>query len=346
MDELNQNHEQHASSLEIRTQQLLAEIVEQDLQSHVVDARELTGGFYGRVYAVDIEDDNGKQEKVVVKTNTADTDVPFDQEPNDNRVYGARWSNFEPSYNLLVSHNLPVPSLRSKGQIEQLGVQYAVMDFIEGESVREFLAHEDHGDMDQLHALVGETMGQMHQITRDYQGWVDMDKKYARDWRESFFESMDSHLQNAAAKSEFVRNSIDQIRKYIQLKRSEWTDLKSFVFSHTDGFQGMAKFENNQWQLTGIIDLEDHQYTDPRFVLQGHELALEFEQRQVPPSFWAAYEKHTPLDPSYEKLKDLFKLYYLLSWLPGTYEDDRRTPELKEKGIRNSEQFIADIIES
>lgn len=331
-------------SPEIIKEKVLAKILEKDLKSRMVSLNELTGGYYGRVYVADMEKDDNSVRKIVIKIVDANDDYSYEIEPNDNRVYGGRWSNLKPAYDVLIAHGFSVPKIYSIGNHQETNCSYSIMEFIEGESVREFLAYNNHPQMEQLHSLVGETMGMMHKITRDYQGWVAMDKKYAKDWEQSFFQSFESHLANAAEKNPFVNEQRNALTEFAAKKRAEWTNPENFVFSHTDGFQAIAKYENDKWKIAGIIDIEDHQFTDPRFVLTGHELSLEFEGRSIPATFWEGYNKHASVDKNYQNLKELFKLYYLLSWLPGVYDNWRGKSDEKNKSTKHFEKLILDII--
>ena len=85
------------------------------------------------------------------------------------------------------------------------------------------------------------------------------------------------------------------------------------MFSHTDGFQGVLKNAGG-WTLLGVIDIEDHQFTDQRFVLAGFELSRLFYGLPIDPAFWDAYAGLKPIDPSYAAFKPLFQTYYLLVW--------------------------------
>ena len=73
----------------------------------------------------------------------------------------------------------------------------------------------------------------------------------------------------------------------------------------------MLRKAGGAWTLAGVVDIEDHQFTDRRFVLAGLELSHTWHGRTVPPAFWDAYG-HAP--PDHERFKPLFQLYYLLVW--------------------------------
>ncbi|HEY3887850.1 MAG TPA: hypothetical protein VGL73_04695, partial [Caulobacteraceae bacterium] len=95
--------------------------------------------------------------------------------------------------------------------------------------------------------------------------------------------------------------------------------------------QGVMARRGGGWTLRGVIDIEDHQFTDQRFVLAAFELGHAVNGHDVPPDFWAAYTAGRPLDPSYATFKPLFQLYYLLVW---TWVLKDR-PALKDNCIRH-----------
>lgn len=321
-------------------------IVEKDLGAKVSNIQDSTTGYSGHVYIVEV-DGFVATDKVAVKVVEIEGEVPFQQESSNNRVYGSRWSNLRPSHDLLISYGLPVYKLYSVGQLSEHNVNYFIMEALEGESVREFLAYKTHVEVNQLHRLAGETMGRMHRITRDFQGWISMPTPQpdSKDWQTTFFESAANHLVKAAQRNNFIREHRSLIDDFYLAKKREWTDPKQFVYSHTDGFQGMAKYENGKWQLTGLIDIEDNQFTDPRFVLTGYELALEYEKRKAPADFWEGYKQYTTIDESYQNLKPLFKLYYLISWFTNVvYDDFRGKPDEQPDTIKYFEQLIAEIV--
>jgi fructosamine-3-kinase len=102
-----------------------------------------------------------------------------------------------------------------------------------------------------------------------------------------------------------------------------WIDPPRFVFSHGDGLQGMWSPTAAGWTLSGVIDIEDHRFTDQRFALAVYEVSM--ERAPLHASFWAAYQQQTRLDPTYPQFRPLFQLYVLLDWLgniPRTQPDD------------------------
>jgi len=318
---------------------LLREIISREINGPITAVHDLSFGYYGHVYRVGL----AGASDVVVKIIEAESEEDFDRESSDDRVYGGRWSNLRPAYSLLRSGSVPVPQLYAVGQLED--VQYSIMGFVEGESVREFLAHGNHERLAELYGVAGEWTGKLHRITREFQGWVDMKHPYKKDWQSAFFESFTSRLDGARRINQFVQAHIEEINRFKEGMNSKWDNPRQFVLSHTDGFQGMAKYESGQWQLTGIIDIEDHQFTDPRFVLAGQELSLEYENRSMPPLFWDEYRKHSELDPNYHLVKNLFKSYYLLSWLPVVQKEQRGSESEQMSATRRLEKLLLHYVE-
>lgn len=322
--------------MKVSIEDAIKNICKIELDGKVFRIDNLTTGYAGDVFAVAVKTNKGTG-SYVVKMMKNVVDVSFEKESNDDRVYGMRWSNLRPAYNLLSNNDISVPKIYSVGREDDQNIDYCIMELITGESVREFLAHQSHSDMKKLHGLVGEKMGMLHQITREFQGWVDMEQPYLKSWKAVFFDSIENRLATAAQKDTFVKSNINRIKDFIEQKKNTWVDPENFVLSHTDGFQGMAEYKDHEWKLTGIIDIEDHQFTDSRFVLAGHELSLEYEGREAPKEFWDGYGKSISIDPSYLKFKSLFQLYYLFSWLPHVVYDNWRG-ELEDR-VRTIQHF-------
>jgi hypothetical protein len=188
------------------------------------------------------------------------------------------------------------------------------------------------GDADDYSAAwfsaLGEALRALHAIRRPFQGWVAMDRPYREPWSAAFPASFRSVLAlatpvigEALARAALARAAD---------KLAAFADPPTFVFSHTDGFQGLFRRAGDAWTLAGVVDIEDHQFTDPRFVLAGLELQHACAGRPLPAAFWDAYG---PAEPDYERHKPLFQLYYLSVWarvLQGQPEAFARCVEMLE----------------
>ena len=74
-------------------------------------------------------------------------------------------------------------------------------------------------------------------------------------------------------------------------------------------------------------------------------MSVQFEGKNVPDSFWQGYQKHKSVPKDYSEFRDLFKLYYLLSWLPITYDNEKdfiRKEQLKT--IEKFEKLLSGIL--
>ena len=258
----------------------------------------LTGGEVGHVFRVDT--DVGAY---VVKFVRLVDEPGFADEAADDRVYGSRWSNLGPARALLAANEVPAAAVRATGVLPQRGLAYAILDFLDGEP-------DDFSPA--WFAAVGATLGRLHAITRAYQGWVDMPAPYPESWTNAFARSFQARLSEAA--SLLPTGLGDAVAARASGLLVGLTEPTEFVFSHTDGFQGVMARRGGLWALRGVIDIEDHQFTDQRFVLAGFELGHAVNGRDVPPDFWSAYAGAQPVDPGYETFKPLFHLYYLLVW--------------------------------
>jgi fructosamine-3-kinase len=281
----------------------------------------LTGGEVGHVFRV--ETDAGV---FAVKLVRLGKDPAFVDEPVDNRVYGARWSNLGPASALLAANGIAAAAVRATGALPERGFAFAILDFVAGDA-------DDFSPA--WFAGVGAALGRMHAIKRAYQGWVDMPAPYPERWTAAFARSFRSRLAETAPLLASGLERIVSIRAEGLLV--ELTEPCDFVFSHTDGFQGVMASSGQAWILRGVIDIEDHQFTDQRFVLAGFELGHAAGGREVLPDFWRAYEAVRSVDPSYETFKPLFQLYYLLVWTRVL--SDR--PILKGRCIARMEAIVS-----
>ncbi|MGH2352234.1 MAG: hypothetical protein ACRDJN_11550, partial [Chloroflexota bacterium] len=171
---------------------------------------------------------------------------------------------------------------------------------------------------------------------------------YHLSWTEAFFQSLEYRLQRALATGNAaVCGSEGQLRAFAEAHQRRWVPPREYVLSHFDGLQGMAKHDGRRWVFTGHVDLEDVSFTDARFPLAGYELGVEGRERRrrVPTTFWDGYHAHKAADPSYEAVRDVFKLYYLLEWFPMAY-DPRWSdgPADMARSIRRFESAIVDLV--
>jgi fructosamine-3-kinase len=256
----------------------------------------LTGGQVGQVWRVDTP-----SRSLVAKFVAAGEDPPFADEAADNRVYGARWSNLAPAHEALAARGVRSPAVYAMGEAE--GLNYALMDYLAGDP-------DDHSPA--WFAAVGRALGQVHGISRGYQGWVGLEAPLADDWSTAFGKSLGNRLQEAGPLLGQTLHAA--VAAYAGQQLSRLRDPPTFVLSHTDGFQGVLRRAGEDWTCVGHIDIEDFQFTDQRFVLAGFELSHAFAGRPVPGDFWDAYVEAVDLVPGYRRVRDLFQTYYLLVW--------------------------------
>lgn len=327
----------------------LETLTREQLNGILLTANPIAGGHSGFVYGADvaIAGDVGQVERTVcIKLTPWFAELAYDALPVGERVYGTRLSNFDAAYEIMRTAGIAVPMLYASGTVggdEADGNPhffYQIMDLVEGVEVRTFLAQGEHHAMDALHSLVGVTMGRLHQVTRDYDGWVAQSAPYVTGWKEAFFTSFQAVIERACDVNDAMRVNRSKLDAFLHGHEASWTPPTEFVFSHVDGFQGMARHIDDEWHLTGLIDIEDHSFTDARFALAGHELSLSFEERDAPDAFWAGYQRFKPIPSSYLTLRNFHQLYYLLDWLPGCYGNWRGKPEAQASTIRFFEETI------
>lgn len=316
-------------------------VISTELHQVPISTVRLVGGYGGHVFDTTVQL-AGEQKHIIVKLTDPQNEESFEEEDINKRVYGMRLSNFKPAYDRLVQSDILVPKVYAFGDASgSIPYSYQILELLEGISLREHLASgpAEHGDA--LHHLAGDEFGKLHHIVRPYQGWVDLNKTQAKDWKTLFFTSLRYRIGEAVKHNRFLETKTNTLTTFVLDREADWRDPEEFVLSHVDGFQGMVKEANGEWQFTGVIDIEDHTFTDQRFVLAGYELSQNFERRVTPKSFWDSYGKQKSIPKTYESHKPLFQLYYLLSWLPLVYEEEWiGQPEDKERVIGNFEKLI------
>ncbi|HXQ12889.1 MAG TPA: hypothetical protein VN805_18000 [Caulobacteraceae bacterium] len=297
---------------------LIGPLLRKDLGVEAGAIRPLTGGEVGRVFRVD-----AAGASYAVKFVQARSEPPFSDEPVDDRVYGSRWSNLVPAHTLLRANGIAVPALHAHGTLPDERLNYAILDYLDGDP--------DDGSP-AWSACVGRVLGRMHSLTRPYPGWVDMQPADAVHWPSAFATSFKGW--QARAKAHLSPALLRAVARRCEPLLAALGEPEQFVFSHTDGFQGILK-KTGDWALLGVIDIEDHQFTDQRFVLAGFELSRAF-YGPFDPVFWGAYAAFRPVDPSYAAFKPLFQTYYLLVW---TWVF-RGRPSLLEPAVQRLERVI------
>ncbi len=324
---------------------LVSEIVKSELGTVPTFSEDRSTGYSGSVYVVEA-DVEGERKKIVVKLTAPEDEPPLEKESPSRRVYSTKYSNFNPAHKLIEKNGFPLAKIYAQGTSSPtIPYNYQILSFLEGTSVREALERRDTAESAQLHGVTGEIFGRLHGVTRSYDGWIDQEKPYPSPWRSAVEQAISHQLETCLVLNTTLREKSSEFHKFLRSRFALWTDPKEFVLSDIDGFQGMAKFEDRKWEITGLIDIEDHKFCDPRMMLAGYEVALYYEDLQVPESFWAGYKKYKSVDPNYSNLKGLFQLYYLLSWLQIPYEGHERIEsEDTQRIIARFEELISKLI--
>lgn len=247
---------------------------------------EIQGGVVGRVYR--ILDKN--KPSLIFKLNKEENK---DIKNYDEIVYGSNPDSFNESYEILKSNNVPVPEVFAFGITDDNKFSYIIMQELVGDS-------DDYSEA--WFKEIGQWLGKLHSI----------EKPYENSWIELFKKSLFYRFNNLQG---FLEKDVsEKVEAYIHTHINNLTPAENFCFSHLDGFQGILKKQDDLWELLGVIDIEDHQYTDQRFVLAGFELNNEMKRGIVSQVFWNEYQKHKSIDVTFENTKNIFKIYYLLVW--------------------------------
>jgi hypothetical protein len=147
-----------------------------------------------------------------------------------------------------------------------------------------------------------------------------------------------------------VREHERALRDWIDVRRRHWVPTggtAAYSLSQMDGLQGIARRDAGGWRFRGHVDLEDFAFMDARFPLAGCELGAEGVRgrRPVPAAFFEGYRSRFPIDPSYPEARDVFKLYYLLSWLYIPYDPGyHASPAAMSRAIADHEGAILSLL--
>jgi hypothetical protein len=332
--------------MNVEQEQVIRSLLSKKLNWLVDSIEDITTGHSGFVYKVAVNTSSG-QRFVAVKLTPPEDEMTIGQELIDYRVHATRLTNFLPAYRMFTKQKLATYKLLGHGAPERDAPYfYLIMSFLYGESIKDTLAHGNPSDSEKLQYLSGEALAKLHLITSSYDGWVAQEKPYSTPWMKAFFMSLESRLAKLVLiNNDFIYSCIPQIYQFVEKQRNEWEEPQEFVFSQLDGLQAMAQYINGSWEFTGYIDIEDHKFADPRFVLAGFEYALNFEDREISESFWQGYQKIKKLDPTYVKTRTLFQLYYALAYFPVVFTREwRGKPQDKEATVKKFERIIKKLI--
>ncbi len=291
---------------------IIRSLVDQHLYGEVQDVSNITLGFSGSfVYLVDVVSLEG-QLRCVAKFTPSEYS---EDESVANRVYGSRASSFSAAYSCLRQHNIPVPKLYAEYSPQpEIPFYYQLMEFLPGEDISNVLNSTPPKEQSVLQQFLGRHLATIHQIARSYDGWVDLAAPHPLCWHDAFFAALYQNLDSACKHSAIAAQRLP-IMRALAYYETQWSEPILFVLSHLDGLQGRIDKTSTGWRLMGVIDVEDHYFTDQRFVLAVFELVAERQNISILPDFWDAYQQQTTLNPTYWKLRPLFQLYVLLSWI-------------------------------
>jgi hypothetical protein len=291
----------------------LKKIVNLKIVGKFLNSKRILGGHSGYVYLINVKF-NSKINKYIVKLSNIIGSKSLKNEQNEQRVYGGHSKSLVSVYRLFKKTNLKTFTLISYSlPNKKIPYYYQLLSKLNGFSIREHLISNDINKKE-LFQLAGIEFGKLHLITRSYDGWVDQNTPYKTNWKESFFLALDLRLKYLIENKYFNDKDLHKLLSFIEYKKNKWISPKEYVFSHVDGLQGMVEYKKNDWVFNGHIDLEDYRFTDQRFVLAGFEIGANYSTKEAPVSFWKGYLKFKKVDKSYNELKDLFKIFYFMSW--------------------------------
>lgn len=269
------------------------ELFEKTMNKKALHTSLLHGGVVGITVRIDTDD-----HAYVLKYNAK----LQREETVDDRVYGSNPRNFDAAHALLLEHKIPTFTVYARGDTDTH--TYAIFDLLDGTEISEEILH---------HPVYATSLAQIHSIHRSFQGWVAQEKPYDISWSDAFRESIANRLHDV---QEILSPALyEKVTAYIATQGAKLRDPAYFVLSHTDGLQALFYKDEEDWYLRGVIDVEDYQFTDQRFVLSGVTLTHKVHGYTLSPTFWNTYRAHTTFDESFSEFETLFHIYYVLVWI-------------------------------
>ncbi len=310
-------------------------LIKQIFPGKVVSARSVGLGYGGNVFVVKL---HGDEKERVVKFVANHKEPVIGKESTTERVYGSRWDNFSPSYELLRKRGLLIPRLFHVGLTKNGKFHFVIMEYLKHENVPR--------NNESVQILIARALSNLHQIKRRYQGWVHQKKPYRQAWKEAFMDSLKKHLHETQRHHLFEKTLQSTIQQFIHQKELILDEPRSFSFSHLDGFQGMMAKTAKGYAFAGFVDIEDYQFTDQRFALAGVELSYLMNNSHLLDVFWREYQKRVIIPQTYERLKGLFQVYYLLVWRCVFHDYWHGAASDRKKVIKKVTQLLGEIVSS
>jgi len=292
--------------------ELVDELVLSRFGGRVVGNASLEGGAVGRVFVVEREGEGPS--KVCVKLVEDRPDPAFANETAGDRVYGSRPGNHDDARRLLAAV-VPLPGLHATGvtaDISGVRWRYWVMEQLQGS------ARLDTGgsarDAELLYGLVGETLARIHQVERDWPGWIALPHTMRWQWAPALFEALRDAISRAGDNGVLPASLRAQLLDVAEQHQARWVDPARFALSHPDGLQGIFEHDGAQWRIRGIVDIEDHFFLDPRFALTGIELQARLAGVELPSAFRAGYTSIRPWPPGLDDARPVYQMLFLCTW--------------------------------
>lgn len=284
---------------------VVAQVVAHHLDGEALSVEPLEGGWSGAgVYRVMANLAEGQRELVVKLTDMGDA-----LENDESRVYGTHPASVSAVHALLRSRGLPTYELLGAGIASAAEhVHWVAMSLLDGVPVH---GHRPDQDPRGFQEMCGDVLGAIHEVTRTYDGEVDLATPYPSSWHDAFFDAFGRVVSRQLDKPGLADLG-RRARRFAETRLQEWQPATAYSLSHVDGLQGHAVHSSVGWRFVGHVDLEDVVFLDARFALAGYELA---HGGVAAAPFWEAYTSHTAVAPSYEADRAMLQLYLLIDWL-------------------------------
>lgn len=277
----------------------------------------LSMGYRGYVFGTSL-----RNRKIVIKVSPYQEESHYEKETFHSRIYGSRQSEYVSVESLLNRYNIQTPETLFYDTPEILGVGPCIvrvqrrLEGIPSTFHKDYLLKElNEYDLKKYFFSLGEIDATIHQITRPYDGWVGMEKPSSISYEEAYFGAFTELINFLRENHGLDVINFDKIVDYVSHTRKYWEPSKTFVLSPNGLFQGLLSQDQGKWKLNGVIDLEDHHFTEERLCLVGFDIHQEEFSTELFTEFWSGYESIQKISPNYYETRNLYVLFFYLSWL-------------------------------
>lgn len=205
---------------------LIQYLVHTDLNATVGSILNKSPGYSGSfVYLIEVVLPQ-KQLSCIAKLTPADFAL---DDSLQNRVYGSCISSFNEVYRYFQQYQIPVPQLyASYAPSADIPFYSQLIQYFPGQDIHTALNTTSKEQQPGLQEFLGIYLGLIHNITRSYDGWVDLARPHLLSWRDAFFTTFQQNLDDAC-RHQAIAIHKTTILQTIAYYSPRWTDPPDFV---------------------------------------------------------------------------------------------------------------------